>query len=176
MSFTQLTKGTHFVRVHHRRFAADEFVTPRRLPFGPPVVPTLYGARDDATAIVEALFHDVPLGGDVPRAALDGRVLTHLRATRDLQLIALDDRALIEAPARDYARTSEAAERLHDTLPEADGIAWASRRFAAQQVFVLFGDRIADLIAVGRPLPLDHGTGLSRVEEVAMRAGVGLLL
>ena len=57
-----LPSGTELVRVHHRRFAGDEFSVPRRLPFGPPVVPTLYAARDDATAIAEALFHDVPLG------------------------------------------------------------------------------------------------------------------
>jgi hypothetical protein len=176
VTFARVAAGTELVRVHHRRFAPDEFSAPRRLPFGPPVVPTLYAARDDATAIAEALFHDVPLGGDLPLAALDGRVLTRLRAPRDLQLIELDDRDVIDAPASDYARTAEAAERLHDATPGADGIAWASRRFPTQQALVLFGDRIADLIAVGRPLPLDRGVGLLLVEETAMRADVGLLL
>lgn len=176
MTFERIAAGTELVRVHHRRFAPDEFSTPRRLPFGPPVVPTLYAARDDATAIVEALFHDVPLGGDLPRAALGGRVLTRLRATRDLQLIRLVDRALLDAPASDYAHTAEVAERLHDDTPAADGIAWSSRRRPGHDALVLFGDRIVDLIAAGRPLALDRGAGLRLVEEVAMHAGVGLLL
>jgi len=174
--FERLAAGTELVRVHHRRLAADEFVTPRRLPFGPPVIPTLYAARDDATAIAEALFHDVLPGGDVPRAALDARVLTRLRATRELRLITLSDPSLVEAPASDYAHTAEVAERLHHDLPAADGIAWASRHFPAQRALVLFGDRIADLIAISRPLALDHGAGLLLAEEVAMRADVGLLL
>jgi hypothetical protein len=171
-----LSAGTAFVRVHHRRFAGDEFSVPRRLPFGPPVVPTLYAADDDATAIAEALFHDVPPGGDLPRAALDARVLTRLRASRPLQLIELDDRALIDTPAADYARTAEAAERLHADTPGADGIAWSSRRFPAGLAFVLFGDRISDLIVVERAVALDRGDGLRLVEETAMRANVGLLL
>jgi hypothetical protein len=176
VTLVRVAAGTSLVRVHHRRFAPEEFSAPRRLPFGPPVVPTLYAARDDATAIAEALFHDVPLGGDLPRAALDGRVLTRLRATRDLQLVELDDPDLVAAPASDYGRTAEAAERLHDRMPGVDGIAWASRRFPAEQAFVLFGDRIAGLIAVGPSLALDGGPGLRLVEETAMRADVGLLL
>jgi RES domain-containing protein len=171
-----LPSGTTFVRVHHRRFAGDEFNVPRRLPFGPPVVGTLYAARDDATAIAEALFHDVPLAGNLPRAALNGRLLTRLRASRDLQLIELPDRALIDTPAADYVRTAKAAELLRADTPDADGITWASRRVPAGQAFVLFGDRIADLIVIGHPLALDHGSGLRLVEETAMRADVGLLL
>ncbi|MDA0166067.1 RES family NAD+ phosphorylase [Solirubrobacter ginsenosidimutans] len=176
MIYEPIAAGTELVRVHHRRFAPDEFSTPRRLPFGPPVIPTLDAARDDATAIAEAQFHDVPPGGDVPRAALEGRVLTRLRATRALQLIMLSDPSLLEAPASDYAHTAEVAKRLHDDAPAADGIAWASRHFPAQRALVLFGDRIADLIALSRPLPLDRGAGLLLAEEVAMRADVGLLL
>jgi hypothetical protein len=171
-----LPSGTEFVRVHHRRFAGDEFSVPRRLPLGPPVVPTLYGARDDATAIAEALFHDVPLAGNLPRAALEGRLLTRLRATRELRLIELADRGLIDTPAADYPRTAQAAARLHAETPDADGITWTSRRFPTGQAFVLFGDRIEDLIVIGRPLPLDSGDGLRLVEETAMRTDVGLLL
>jgi RES domain-containing protein len=126
-----LPSGTAFVRVHHRRFAGDEFSVPRRLSFGPPVVPRLYAGRDDATAIAEALFHDVPPRGDLLRAALEGRVLTRLRASRDLQLIEFIDRGLIDTPAAGYARTARAAERLHADTPDADGIVWTSRRFPA---------------------------------------------
>jgi RES domain-containing protein len=163
------------VRVHHARFAPAEFDTPRALPYGRPVIPTLYGAGDDATAIAEALFHDVPDRGNLMRAALRERRLSRLRAPRPLRLIALDDRALLDVPAAAYRTTADAAEALHDGTPEADGLVWRSRRFPAHHAFVLFGDRAGELDVVAGPLTLEHGDGLRLVEEVAMRAGVGLV-
>jgi hypothetical protein len=176
MTLEHFAEGTRFTRVHHQRFAPDEFHAPRALPFGPPVVPTLYAASEDDAAIAEALFHDVPAGGNLARAALRGRALSRLRASRGLRLIRLRDHALLDVPASSYAHTAEAALRLHDETPDADGIAWVSRRFPFHLAFVLFGDRIADLITVDRPLALDRGAGLDLVEDVAMRADVGLLL
>jgi len=111
----------------------------------------------------------------IPGTAGDRR-LSRLRTPRELRLIALDDRALVDAPASDYRTTADAAEALHDTAPDADGIAWASRRFPAHDAFVLFGDRVGVLHVVDGPLALDHGPGLELAEDVAMRAGVGLLL
>jgi|1186.fasta_scaffold607325_1 hypothetical protein len=168
-----LAAGSELVRVHHARFRADEFDTPRRLPFGRPVIPTLYAADDTATAIAEALLHESP--ENVPRAALRDRRLSRLRTPRALRLIALDDRALLDAPASAYRTTADAAEAMHDDTPDADGIAWASRRFGNHDAFVLFGDRVGVLHIVDGPLALDYGPGLELAEEAAMRAGVGLL-
>ncbi|WP_028067835.1 RES family NAD+ phosphorylase [Solirubrobacter soli] len=170
-----LPAGTTLVRVHHARFAPVEFDAPRRLPYGRPVTPTLYAALDADTAIAEALFHDVPEGSDLPRAALRDRRISRLSMPRALRLIAVDDRALLDAPASAYGSTADAAEALHDATPEADGIVWASRRFADQDAIVLFGDRVHFLHHVDGPLALDHGPGLDLAERVAMRAGVGLL-
>lgn len=175
-----LAAGSELVRVHHRRFAPAEFNTPRALPLGAPVVPTLYAARDEHAAIVESIFHDVPLGGvrRLARAALAGRVLSRLSTARDLRLITLGDRELIEAPASAYAWTAEAAAALHDAAPEADGMIWLARRNADQPALVLFGDRIAagELIVTREPMALWHGPGLELVEDAAMRVDIALLL
>ena len=170
-----LAAGIELVRVHHARFEPVEFDVPRRLPYGRPVIPTLYASLDAAAAIAEALLHDVPDAGNLPRAALRDRRLSRLRTPRELRLIALDDRALVDAPASAYRTTADAAEALHDATPDADGIVWASRRFPAHDAFVLFGDRVGVLHVVDGPLALDHGPGLDLAEDVAMRAGVGLL-
>jgi hypothetical protein len=170
-----LPAGSELVRVHHARFEPTRFDAPRRLPFGRPVIPTLYASPDTATAIAEALLHDVPGKGNLPRAALRDRRLSRLRTPRELRLIALEDRTLLDAPASAYGATADAAEAMHDATPDADGIAWVSRRFPAHEALVLFGDRVGVLELVDGPIALDHRPGLDLVEEVAMRAGVGLL-
>jgi RES domain len=175
-----LPAGSAIVRVHHRRFGPTDFNTPRALPLGDPVVPTLYAARDDHTALVESLFDDVPLSGSrqLARAAVAERVLSRLETARDLRLITVRDRGLIEAPASGHRSTSDWAQALHDDAPEADGMIWMARRVADRPAMVLFGDRItADgLHVTSASLPLWHGAGLELVEEAAMRADIALLL
>ena len=168
------------MRVHHLRFAPVEFDTPRALPLGEPVVPTLYAALDSETALVEALFHDVPLTGTrrLARAALFDRFLSRLVAARDLRLLTIRDRELIEAPASAYRWTEDWAAALHAAAPQADGMVWLGRRLADRPALVLFGDRIdaGELTATSGPEPLWHGPGLERVERAAMRVDVTLLL
>jgi hypothetical protein len=175
-----LPAGSEIVRVHHHRFGAAEFNTPRALPLGPPVVPTLYAARDADTSIVESLFHDVPLHGtrQLARAALAERVLSRLAPVRDLRLITLRDHELIEAPATAYASTADWAAEQHAAAPEADGMVWLERRIAGRPAMVLFGDRIAagELVVTSAPTPLWYGPGLELAEHAAMRAGIALLL
>jgi hypothetical protein len=191
----RLAAGTALVRVHHARFGATEFNPSARpparfRPFGDPVVPTLYAARDDDTAIAEGVFHDVPIRGErrLPRAAVNERVLSRLAPTRDLTLIALHGYGLqrlgithgelIEPPASAYAWTAEWGRALHAASPEADGLLWMSRRFTGRAALMLFGDRVAsaDLAATDPPLNLWHGAGLELVEHAAMRADIALLL
>jgi hypothetical protein len=175
-----LAAGSEIVRVHHRRFGATDFNAPRALPLGDPVVPTLYAARDDHTAIVEALFDDVPLHGtrQLARAALAERFLSRLTALRELRLITVRDRELIEAPTSGYRSSSDWAEALHDAAADADGLTWMARRGTERPAMVLFGDRIAaaELTVTAAPMPLWHGAGLELVEEAAMRAEIALLL
>jgi hypothetical protein len=175
-----LAAGSRIVRVHHRRFGPAEFDAPRALPLGRPVVPALYAARDDDTGLVESLFHDVPLHGPrrLVRAALAERVLSRLAPVRDLRLITLRDRELIEAPASAYAWTAAWGAALHAATPEADGMIWMARRPTYRPVMVLFGDRIAagELTVTTAPIPLWHGPGLELAEQAAMRADIALLL
>jgi hypothetical protein len=175
-----LPAGSEIVRVHHGRFGPTDFNAPRALPLGDPVVPTLYAARDDYTALIEALFDDVPLHGirRIARAALAERFLSRLAPLRELRLITVRDRELIEAPASGYRSTSDRAEALHDAAPEADGLIWAARRVAERPAMVLFGDRIeaGELRVTSPPTALWHGAGLELVEEAAMRADIALLL
>ncbi len=175
-----LPAGSEIVRVHHRRFGPTDFNAPRALPLGDPVVPTLYAARDDDTALVESLFDDVPLKGtrQLARAALADRVLSRLAPVRELRLITVRDRELIEAPASGYRSTADWAEALHDAAPEADGLIWMARRGSDRPAMVLFGDRIAagELTVTSPPMALWHGPGLELVEEAAMRAEIALLL
>ena len=84
------------MRVHQQRFTATEFHATRVprarfRPFGAPVVPTMFAARDDDTALAESVFYDVPIRSlrHLPQAALDGRVLSRLTCTRELTLVAL---------------------------------------------------------------------------------------
>jgi hypothetical protein len=175
-----LPAGSGVVRVHHRRFGPSEFNAPRALPLGDPVVPTLYAARDEHTALLEALFDDVPLHGtrQLARAALADRVLSRLAPVRELRLITVRDRELIEAPASGHRSTSDWAEALHDAAPDADGLIWMARRGTDRAAMVLFGDRIAtgELTVTSPPMPLWHGPGLELVEDAAMRADIALLL
>jgi hypothetical protein len=180
IEFEPLPAGSEIVRVHHVRFGPTDFNAPRALPLGDPVVPTLYAARDAHTALVEALFDDVPLIGlrQLPRAVVAERVLSRLACARPLRLITVRDRGLIEAPASGHRSTSDWAQALHDAAPDADGLIWTARRVADRPAIVLFGDRVrfGELTVTGASLPLWHGAGLELVEDAAMRADIGLLL
>ncbi len=181
LEFSTLPAGSEIVRVHHLRFGPVDFDTPRALPLGEPVVPTLYAALDDDGALVEALFHDVPLAGTrrLARAALFDRFLSRLECERDLRLLTIRDRELIEAPASAYRWTEDWGAALHAAAPQADGMIWLGRRLADRPALVLFGDRVGagELTATtSEPSPLWHGPGLERVERAAMDADVTLLL
>jgi hypothetical protein len=168
-----LAAGSELVRVHHRRFAPCEFnpspgPTARFRPFGDPVVPTLFAARDADVALAESVFHDVPSRGvrQLARAALADRVLSRIAPRRDLTLIQLHGYGLqrlgvthgelIEAPASAYRWTAEWAQTLHEARLDADGMVWMARRFTGRPALILFGDRVGsdELAITHRPVPL----------------------
>ncbi len=190
-----LAAGSELVRVHDRRFAATEFnplarPSARFRPFGETIVPTMYAARDDDTALAESVFHDVPVRGArrLARAALAGRVLSRIAPTRELRLIALHGYGLkrlgvthgelIEAPASAYPWTAEWGAALHAAASDADGIVWMARRFTGRPALILFGDRVGggELSVTSAPVPLWYGAGLELVEQAAMRSDIALLL
>ncbi len=187
--------GTPIVRCHSVRFGATEFnatASPGR--FRPVrrrsrIVGTLYGAEDDAGAISETAFHDVPVGVERPLvrlSALTAMVVSTLGAGRELRLASLHGHGLrrlgvkraelIDSEADQYPALAAWGQALHDCPAEPDGIAWRSRHYDDALAVVLFADRVSrrELEVVAPPLPLALGRGRERLFELAERAGITL--
>jgi RES domain len=184
------------VRCHNVRFGATEFnatASPGR--FRPirrrgRIVGTLYGAGDDAGAISETAFHDVPVRAERPllrASALTTLVLSTLAARRELSLASLHGHGLarlkvtraelIDSDADQYPALAAWGQALHDCPAAPDGLVWRSRQYDDAYAVLLFADRVrrADLDVVTPPLPLALGTGRDRVLELAERAGITLV-
>jgi RES domain len=188
--------GRPIVRCHSVRFGASRFNTgagPGR--FRPVrrksrIVGTLYGAEDDAGAISETAFHDVPVRTGPPLvrlSALTSMVISTLTARRALRLASLHGHGLrriraskaelIESDADRYPALAAWGQALHDCPAMPDGIVWRSRHYDDAYALVLFGDRVRDreLELVEPPLPLALGRGLERLYVLAERAGITLV-
>jgi hypothetical protein len=188
--------GTPIVRCHSVRFGATEFnatASPGR--FRPVrwrgrIVGTLYGAEDDAGAISETAFHDVPVGVERPLvrlSALTPMVVSTLAARRELRLASLHGHGLrrlhakraelIDSEADQYPALAPWGQALHDCPAEPDGIAWRSRHYDDALAVLLFADRVGrrELEVVAPPLPLALGRGRERLFELAERAGITLV-
>ncbi|MFJ9077402.1 RES family NAD+ phosphorylase [Streptomyces sp. NPDC102278] len=179
-----LAAGTTLYRVHSERRAATGF--------NPVPAHCLYGGgRFDATAcdpyaylyagltpeaaVSESVLHSLPFdpaGGArlVPRAAVNGRRLSVLRPTVDLDLVSLvtgqdlaavhQDSWLVQTEARDYPYTRDWAHwiRAH-TDPWARGFLWSSKRDPGARALVLFGDRCPpDALVATADTPIDFAT------------------
>lgn len=187
--------GRAIVRCHNVRFGAREFnATASSGGFRPirrrgRIVGTLYGAGDDAGAISETAFHDVPVaeGRRLLRAgALLPLVISTLSARRSLRLASLHGHGLrrvgatraqlIDSEADQYLALSGWGQALHDCPAAPDGIVWRSRHFDDAYALVLFAGGVArrELEVVEAPLPLAFGRGHERVMELAERAGITL--
>jgi hypothetical protein len=153
-------------------------------------VGTLYGAEDDAGAISETAFHDVPVRAVPPLArlsALTSMVISTLAARRLLRLASLHGHGLrrvratktelIESDADQYPALAAWGQALHDCPAKPDGIVWRSRHYDDAYALVLFGDRVRrrELDVLEPPLPLALGRGLERLYVLAERAGITLV-
>jgi hypothetical protein len=188
--------GRPIVRCHNVRFGPTEFnatAGPGR--FRPirrrgRIVGTLYGAEDEAGAISETAFHDVPVRAGPPLvrlSALTSMVISTLTARRVLRLASLHGHGLrrigaskaelIESDADQYPALAAWGQALHDCPAAPDGIVWRSRHYDDAYALVLFGDRVRrrDLEVVEPPLPLALGRGLERLYALAERAGITLV-
>jgi hypothetical protein len=185
--------GRPIVRCHNVRFGASEFnatAGPGR--FRPVrrrgrIVGTLYGAEDDAGAISETAFHDVPVRAGPPLVRLSAvtpMVISTLTARRVLRLASLHGHGLrrvrasraelIESDADQYPALAAWGQALHDCPATPDGIVWRSRHYDDAYALVLFSDRVRrrELDVVEPPLPLALGKGLERLYALAERAGI----
>jgi hypothetical protein len=188
--------GVPIIRSHNVAFGATEFnstASPGR--FRPVrrrgrIVGTLYGADDDAGAISETAFHDVPVGAERPLvrlSALTPFVVSTVAARRELRLAWLHGDGLkrlratraqlIDTEADQYPALAAWGQALHDCPAEPDGVAWRSRHYDDAFAFLLFADRIPrrDLEVVVPPVPLVVGRGRERLFELAERAGITLV-
>ena len=184
------------MRCHDVRFGATEFnatASPGR--FRPVrrrgrIVGTLYGAQDDAGAVSEIAFHDVPLGVDhalIRLSAVTSMVLSAVSPRRLLRLASLHGHGLrrvgasraqlIESEADRYEALAAWGQALHDCPSQPDGLVWRSRHYDDAYSVVLFGDRVGrrELEVAEPPLPLAVGRGRERLFALAERAGITLI-
>lgn len=120
--------------------------------FGTPIVPVLYTAATEDTALCESILHAVPrLGGSISDADYAGKMCSRLIVRRELRLaslVGLGERALnIRAEevcgtdAAFYPETVQWAEAAH--AAGFDGLAYPSSKAIGREAHVLFGDRVS---------------------------------
>ncbi|HEY8295315.1 MAG TPA: RES family NAD+ phosphorylase, partial [Micrococcaceae bacterium] len=125
--------------------------------FGDPVVPVLYAAGAEESAVAETLLHDVPLSGGAlrPDDYLD-KVMGRLTVHRHLRLasfmgtglraLGVDAADLTMTESDRYVETVRWSAAAHED--GFDGIVWMSRRCNTERAYMFFGDRVgsADLV------------------------------
>lgn len=153
------------------------------------IVPVLYAGASKDCALLESIFHDVPLRGArrfLPGRRLIDKCVSELRLvpTAKLRLVELHDPGLLRLQLRPheltatnskhYPRTRVWAQELHRQLPWAHGLVWMSARFNVERALVLFGDRVdsAWLATGGLPIRLDDAAGIHYVRSLGRRAGI----
>ena len=157
------------------------------------IIPTIYAGTSIECALMETVFHDVPLGvgpTNVDPAKLDPNVCSEIEVIKDLRLIdftsiglrffGLKNTQLIDTDAVDYKLTRSWAEVLYDRNPEAQGLYWTSRQDNRAQALMLFGTRVDSakhLRPMGSPkrLRADDGTIDLAVLRLAKKIDVDLV-
>jgi hypothetical protein len=139
------------------------------------IIPTIYAGTTYECALMESVFHDVPLTAgptSFDPDALNPMVYSELEVTQDLLLIdltaiglrffGLQNTDLIDTPAADYSSTRAWAEILYRENVDALGLYWTSRQDNRAQAIMLFGTRVdpgASLSPVGIPTRLREADG-----------------
>jgi hypothetical protein len=148
------------------------------------IIPILYAGVTYNCALMETVFHDVPIGTGpttIDPAKLDSLVCSEVETLRDLLLIGLTSTGLrhfglkntdlIDTDPNTYPLTRAWAEALYERNPEAQGLFWTSRMQNRAQSFVLFGPRVDSpeyLRPVGDPQRLRQPDGTIDLEVLRM--------
>ena len=103
------------------------------------IIPTLYAGVTYTCALMETVFHDVPISGGpsaIAPAKLDCLVCSAVETLRELQLIdltstglrhfGLKNTDLIDTDPNTYPLTRAWAEALYERNPDAQGLFWTS--------------------------------------------------
>jgi hypothetical protein len=162
-----LRRGTCLWRVHGRKYCAWAFKdVPSDLMYqggrfdatDADSYPFCYAALDETTALAEILLRDRPFDEagyrTLPRAAVEGRQISGLTLTSDLELVSLISGQDLAAVAQDewlvtvkgdseYAQTRDWGHWLRKQAPWAHGLIWPSLREQGRLAIMLFGDRCA---------------------------------
>jgi len=148
------------------------------------IIPTLYAGVTYSCALMESVFHDVPIGAGpttIDPARLDLLVRSEVETLKELLLIdltstglrhfGLKNADLIDTEADTYPFTRAWAEALYERNPDAQGLFWTSRMQNRAQSFMLFGPRVDSLKylrPVGNPKRLRQPDGTIDLEVLRM--------
>ena len=158
--------GRPIERIHGSKYSAKQFnpginagAGARFSPFQDSLgnnVPTLYGGESSAVALMETVFHDLPVGCaglNFALSKLEGRVRSQLVPEVDLPLVditpmtmrrwGITQALLLGSEVTDYQVTQKWAARIHRDNPEARGIQWPSKQHGGAAL-MLFGDRMKE--------------------------------
>lgn len=153
-------------------------------------VHTYYAASTFNCAVMESVFHDVPLeppgnfdldklgGYRIARIALTNPIRCVTFHSPYLPALGLDRHRLIESLPAFYAQTRRWAQAAFDQRPEAQGIAYGSRRHDAGRCIMLFGQRLANYpdhpFHVAEHASLAESPLRSRVTRLATSLKIGI--
>ncbi|BEU28315.1 RES family NAD+ phosphorylase [Paraburkholderia sp. 22B1P] len=131
----------------------DTRFAPLKQPDATPVH-TYYAASTFNCAIMESVFHDIPLNpaGSFDLDRLDSYQIARIAFDDPIQCVSfhspylpalgLERHRLIESLPAFYPQTRQWAQAAFDQRPDAQGIAYGSRRHDAGRCIMLFGQRI----------------------------------
>ncbi len=162
---TVLPATTVLFRIHLEKYQAHEFnPEPCHRYYGggrfdstlDDCYPFLYAGESDAVAIAETLLRDLPADNagvlQIPRGRVDGRRLSAVVMSADLELVSLRSAADLAAVSQDpwlttcdpqfYPQARHWGHWIRSHAPTAAGYVWMSHREPTQQAYVLFGDRV----------------------------------
>lgn len=162
LGLVTIAAGTRWLRVHEKKYESTQFnpspdgnarFSPIKNARGL-IIPTLYAAEDDASALMETLLHDVPspsAGFIYVAPAIEDRQLATLVNQLPLQLgnlkvmglkrLGLSSAAVVDGDKPTYGDTRDFARALHAARGDIQGLVWDSRQ-TKKQVVVLFEDRL----------------------------------
>lgn len=160
--------GKQWLRVHGRNYGPTQFnsspdgnarFSPIKNDHGL-IIPTLYAAENNASAIMETVLHDVPSPSAgfiyVPPAIEDRQLATIVNqvplqlgnlTVMGLRRLGLLGTVVIDGDKPTYGETRDFGQALHAARGDIQGLIWDSRQ-TKKEVIVLFEDRLpADALA-----------------------------
>jgi hypothetical protein len=149
--------GKPIYRIHSAHFTATHFNPGQGSARFSPMrngVPTLYGGASTAVAVMETVFHDLPVdsaGIPFDLGRLEGKVHSVVKPVVDLNLADLNPKTLrkmgvkraelLDSPAEQYVFTQEYSVAIYHAYPDVHGLQWSSRQHG-DLALMLFGDRV----------------------------------